>query len=323
MCPWGCVEAPDEARPGCGLGQGREQVPVLSTGLLVAQASPAALAGTKSTLHKIHPLEGSILPRVAKAPNSAPPQQWLSQQWAVFGAADSSASVDLSRLLQGHFGETPTKVWTSLPPPVASNTQSQLGLWWVYAFPKGNGGRGGIAGGASRDIWKFSCATCLKDLLSICLSQIWDVFGKCDGRFSSALAFSALPRSLTVIKNQSRGICTLLLLSHLQPETRSLMENYLQRRETELSPVRKRSPVLTHVGPHIECGFVSATQHFLEQQTSQPKILATQAHPAMSWESRSPNTVAHGSRYLFNDCAVSPPRELRPAQKVALRKNFL
>lgn len=65
-----------------------------------------------------------------------------------FGAADSSASVDLSRLLQGHFGENPTKVWISVPPPAASNTQSWLGLWQVYAFPKGNGGRRRrIAGG--------------------------------------------------------------------------------------------------------------------------------------------------------------------------------
>lgn len=51
MCPWGYMEAPDEASPGCGLGLGRELVPVLSPGLLVAQVSPAALAaGCKKSL---------------------------------------------------------------------------------------------------------------------------------------------------------------------------------------------------------------------------------------------------------------------------------
>lgn len=44
----------------------------------------------------------------------------------------------------------------------------------------------------------------------------------------------------------------------------------------------------------------------LGAQTSLPKILEKQANPATSWESRSPNTVAHGSRDLSNGCAVSP-----------------
>lgn len=78
MCPWGSMEVPDEASPGCGLALGRELVPVLSTGLLVAQVSPAALAGSR--LQDIHPHQDYSLPWVAKAPKSAPSQQWLFQQ---------------------------------------------------------------------------------------------------------------------------------------------------------------------------------------------------------------------------------------------------
>lgn len=53
-------------------------VQLVSTGLLVAQASPAALAG--SSLSEIYSHKDYSLPRVAKAPASAPSQQWLFQQ---------------------------------------------------------------------------------------------------------------------------------------------------------------------------------------------------------------------------------------------------
>lgn len=178
--------------PGCALGLDGDPVPVLSAAPLVAQTSPATPAGRG--LHISYPQEDSCL---ALGCQRLPTQLLSSRGYLSnklqFGTANTSCSVDLSTLLQGHFGEPPLKIWTPMPPPTASNTQSQLGLWWIYAFPKGNGGRRTArrrhlkrpGNSAVPHVWKISCPSAS--------SGSGKLVGKSDGRFSSALALSAPP----------------------------------------------------------------------------------------------------------------------------------
>lgn len=143
-----------------GSGQG-ELVPVLSTGLLVAQL---AQQPAQNLSHRgLQPAQ--LLPCS---------DCFSNRLW--FGAADSSASVHLSRFLQGPLVKTSKKVWTSLPPPAASNTQSWWGLREVYAFSKGNGER--IAGRSNSKTFGNSAVPCI---WKICCPPAYSSLGCCLG----------------------------------------------------------------------------------------------------------------------------------------------
>lgn len=282
--------------PSCGLGLDGKPVPVLSTALLVAQASPATPADRG--LHKTYPQEDSgPAPECQRIPTQLLPSWGYFSNKRRFGTTNISCSRDLSSLLQGCFGEPPLKIWTPVPLPTTSNTQSRSDPWQIYVFQKGNGGTRRIArkghlkkfgNSALPHAWKIRCQSNS--------SKSGRLAWKSTGRFFSAQFLLSL-QFLTELLNQSCGICTSLLLSHLQPETCSLLKNYLPQRETELLLIRKiyisswlltwSSLTLNTPIPHC---FVNTAQ------CSQPKMLAAQAHPAGSWELSCPSTGAPGNQ---------------------------
>lgn len=99
------MEAADEASPGCGLALGRELVPVLSTSLLVAQVSPAALAGCKNSI----PTRTTACPGWPRLPSQLLPSSGCFSSRLGFGAAHSRASGDLSRLLRDNLARLPRR----------------------------------------------------------------------------------------------------------------------------------------------------------------------------------------------------------------------
>lgn len=177
----------------CGLGLDGKPVPVLSTALLVAQASPATPADRG--LQKTYPQEDSCpAPECQRIPIQLLPSWGYFSNKLWFGTTNISCSRDLSSFLQGCFGEPPLKIWTPVPLPTTSNTQSQSDPWQIYAFQKGNGGTRRIARKghlkkfgnlALPHVWKIRCQSNS--------SKSGRLAGKSTGRFFSALAVSALP----------------------------------------------------------------------------------------------------------------------------------